>query len=77
MFHGNESSRWKSIPDRPSGAESIGTFGVIEHDIGRLGEWVLCAGISHYNGAYHDAASRLKHLCVERSEAVEMVDQLT
>ena len=32
MFNGNEPSRWKLIPDRPSGSEPIGTFRVIEHD---------------------------------------------
>ena len=77
MFDGNEPSRGILIPDRPSGAEPIGTFGVIEHDGGGLREGVLCAGISHRDGAYHDAPLRLKRLCEERSECVEMVDQLT
>ena len=77
MFDGNEPSRWKLIPDRPCGAESIGTIGMIEHDCGRLREWVLCAGTGHRAGAYHDAPARLKRLCEERSECVEMVDQLT
>jgi len=77
VFDGNKASRWKLIPDRPSGSEPIGTFRVIEHDGGRLREWVLCAGASHRRGAYHDAAPRLKRLCDERSEGVEMVDQLT
>lgn len=77
MFHGNEPSRWKSIPDRPSGAESIGTFVVIEHDGGRFREWMLYTKTGHCGGAYHDALTRLKRLCEEQSEAVEMVDQLT
>ena len=77
MFDGNEPSRWKLIPDRPSGAEPIGTFGVIEHDGGRLREWVLCAGTSHCGGAYHDAAPRLKRLREKQSEGVEMVNHLT
>ena len=66
MFDGNEPGRWKLIPYRPSGAESIGTFGVIEHDGRGLREWVLYAGTSHCRGAYHDAALRLKCLCEDR-----------
>ena len=77
MFDRHEPSRWKLIPDRPRGAEPIGTIGVIEHDSGGLREWVQCAGTSHRGGAYHDAPPRLKPLCEERSECVEMVDQLT
>ena len=75
MFDGNEPSRWKLIPDCPSGAEPIGAFGVIEHDGGGLREWVLYAGASHCRGAYHDAAPRLKRLYW--LDGVEMVDQLT
>src|SRR6267143_1251568 len=76
VFDWNEPSRWKVIPDRPSGAEPIGTFVVIEHDGGGLRKLVPYAGTSHRGGAYHDAAPRLKRLCEERSEGVEMVDQL-
>ena len=47
MFHGNKLSRWKFPPDCPGGTEPIGTFGVIEHDGGGGGEWVLCAGTGH------------------------------
>ena len=77
MLDGNEPNRGKLIPQRPRGTESIGTFGMIQHDGGRLREWVLCAGTSHCSRAYHDALLRLKLLCEERSERVEMVDQLT
>lgn len=75
MFDGNEPSRGELIPDRPSGTKPIGAFGVIEHDGRGLREWVLYAGASHFRGAYHDEASRLKRLC--GLEGVEMVDQLT
>ncbi len=77
MFDGNEPRRRKLIPDRPGGAKPIGTIGVIEHDCGGLREWVLYAGTGHRGGAYHDAQPRLKRLYAERSEGVEMVDQLT
>ena len=77
MLDGNEPSRGKLIPQCPRGAESIGTFGMIQYDSGRLRKWVLCAGTSHRGRAYHDAPPRLKPLCKERSERVEMVDELT
>ena len=77
MFDGNEPNCGILTPDRPGGAEPIGTIGVIENDCGGSREGVLCARISHRGGAYHDALLRLKRLCEERSECVEMVDQLT
>jgi hypothetical protein len=77
VLDGNEPSRWELIPDRPGGAEPISAIGVIQHDGGGLRERVLCAEASHCGRAYHDAPPRLKRLCEERSESIEMVDQLT
>lgn len=47
VFDGNEPGRGESFPNRPGGAEAIGTFGVIEHDRRGLIERVLYAGCDH------------------------------
>src|SRR4029079_5369881 len=77
VLDGNETSRWELIPDRPGGAEPISAIGVIQHDGGGIRERVLWAETRHCGRAYHDAPPRLKRLCEQRSESVEMVDQLT
>src|SRR3954468_16519716 len=62
MFHGNKSSRWKSTPNCPSGAEPISTFGMIEHDSRRFAKCMLYTKTSHHSGAYHDVVWGLKCL---------------